>query len=556
MRKPEVDIKAVPESQSERELIRVEAQKAGSGFNGMSRLNKEYLDKTARIILKTTGLGEKYLGYAMVSLNNEFWRKRYSVIPNKRRLLLLPHCLRNRKKCRGKIDRSGALLCAECGCCKIAEIKIEAKKRGYDLLLAEGSPVVLEKILKNDVDSILGVACLDSFEKVFPNASRLGIPNIAVPLLKDGCINTVMDAKELSKWFLMNGGVKTLPGRYSLLPLARLAYSLFEPDNLNKLAGFKGGTSRKTKEVKNLALEWIEKEGKRLRTIFTLASYSALKYGLKAFQMKNTKVKNIPEMVKKTALAIEVLHKASLVHDDIEDNDTVRYKEETMNKKYGVPVALNAGDYLIGLGYKMISSEKKTMGSEAVADILNGISSTYLKMSEGQGKELFGREKDLCSASLKEVLDIYKLKTSSAFGIALYCGLRAATRQIKEHNHIEEFSENLGIAFQIHDDINEWKGVKRKKSDFKVVLRTPDALKALARKKGLAPVIKNISNLRASEKKRKDNIRRLYEENGIFEAAGKMAEIYKEKSLAAAGKVKNPALKEALILLTSLTFKE
>ena len=53
-----------------------------------------------------------------------------------------------------------------------------------------------------------------------------------------------------------------------------------------------------------------------------------------------------------TALAMEVFHKASLVHDDIQDNDPYRYGQETLHRRYGVGTAINVGDYLIGMGYR------------------------------------------------------------------------------------------------------------------------------------------------------------------------------------------------------------
>ena len=556
MQKPEINIKNVPQGPGERDFIRAEAARLGKSITGKGRLDRGCLEKTACKILKKVKLDKEYPGFAMVAVNNEFWRERYSFIPYKRRLLLLPQCLRNRKKCLGKIDKTGALLCAECGSCDISEIKKKSRKLGYDLLIAEGSPVVLEKILNNDVDAVFGVACMDSLEKVFPRANSLGIPNIAVPLLCDGCVNTEMDMKEFNKWFLAGEGKSSVSRKYSLLPLARTAYSIFEEKELKKLIPLiRTGTERK-KEVSDLAFEWIKKDGKRLRTIFTLAAYAALKYGLKAFKEENAIVKKIPENVRKTALAVEVLHKASLVHDDIEDGDTVRYEERTMNAKYGVPIALNTGDYLVGLGYKMISSEKKTLGADAVSDILNKISETYLKMSDGQGKELLNRENNLCRVNLKEVIGIYKLKTSSAFEIALYSGMRAAVKNIGDHGLVAKYSENLGIAFQIKDDISEWDGTKRESINFKMALKTPGIINALACRKGLGKSVKKTACSGGSEKAGLGKIRILYGKKGVFDEAEKMALKYKAKALFCAGRVKNKALREALELLAGLTFKD
>ena len=80
-------------------------------------------------------------------------------------------------------------------------------------------------------------------------------------------------------------------------------------------------------------------------------------------------------------MSIETFHKASLVHDDIEDDDAFRYGDETLHRKYGTPTAINVGDYLIGLGYRLVSREAKTLGAETVADILDRLADAHLKLS-------------------------------------------------------------------------------------------------------------------------------------------------------------------------------
>ena len=96
--------------------------------------------------------------------------------------------------------------------------------------------------------------------------------------------------------------------------------------------------------------------------------------------------------MRRTALAIEAFHKASLVHDDIEDDDTFRYGRTTLHRQYGVGTAINVGDYLIGLGYRLVSRDRKELGGDCAADILNRLSDAHLKLSEGQGAELLWRD--------------------------------------------------------------------------------------------------------------------------------------------------------------------
>ena len=555
MPEKEIDIKAVPEKQVERDLIALEAGKLRSKLIKSSRFTGKQLEEAAKKLLLKLGLKENYLGFAMIAINNNFWKAKYSAVPGKRRLLLLPKCLRDAKKCRGKFDSEGTLLCAECGACNLSAIKKEAKKLGYDFMIAEGSPAVINKILNNKVDAICGVACMDSLEKVFPKANRLGVPNIAVSLFKGGCINTSLDMKEFMAWLRAADEGEAAEGTSTLLPLARTAYAMFEnktfekliPDNLIKTGG--------KKSVKRLAGEWIKRDGKRLRTIFTLAAYASAKYGKKALEYGKPAV-DIPAGVKKTALAVEILHKASLVHDDIEDNDTSRYGEKTLNAEYGTPIALNTGDYLVGLGYKLISSGKKELGAEACADILDKISETYLKMADGQGRELVMRGNN-SPAGMPEALDIYRLKTSSAFEIALYCGLRAAGNvSAKDISLSGKYGKYAGIAFQIFDDIKDWDGSKRRSANMQALLNNPGVIRAIARGAGLQKKLNKISDSSLNPAGKIIALKKLYESAEIIRKAKNLAETYRKKADKTAGRFSNKAVGAALLLLSKLTFKD
>src|SRR5205807_5637408 len=165
---------------------------------------------------------------------------------------------------------------------------------------------------------------------------------------------------------------------------------------------------------------------------------------------------DLPDEVLRIALTIETFHKASLVHDDIEDDDTFRYGCETLHRQYGVNAAINVGDYLIGLGYRLVSRERKELGGDCTADILDRLAEAHLKLSEGQGAELLWRDSpDKCLTPL-ETLKIYALKTAPAFEAALYSGLRLAGPTDKYDKIVAEFSKNLGIAFQIINDLKDW----------------------------------------------------------------------------------------------------
>ena len=102
-------------------------------------------------------------------------------------------------------------------------------------------------------------------------------------------------------------------------------------------------------ETELIARNWMVKGGKRLRPFITLAAYDAL---TGAAGLQTATGNDLPKFsleVRRTAMAMEAFHKASLVHDDIQDNDPYRYGQETLHCRYGVGTAINVGDYLIGL---------------------------------------------------------------------------------------------------------------------------------------------------------------------------------------------------------------
>src|SRR5205807_4515064 len=135
----------------------------------------------------------------------------------------------------------------------------------------------------------------------------------------------------------------------------------------------------------HIAYDWLAQGGKRSRPMITLAAYDALKGELGT--LSEAKI-DLPDSACHTAMAIEAFHKASLVHEDIEDDDTFRYGRATLHRQYGVGTAINVGDYLIGLGYRLVGRERKELGGDCAADILNRLSEAPLKLSEGQGAEL------------------------------------------------------------------------------------------------------------------------------------------------------------------------
>src|SRR6185436_2079766 len=100
----------------------------------------------------------------------------------------------------------------------------------------------------------------------------------------------------------------------------------FTPLNLDAIVGPAKGATEK------IAREWLCRAGKRWRPFLTVSAYQALRV---------TPGAPLPEDLRKVAVAVECFHKASLIHDDIEDDDAERYGKKTLHEEHGVAVALN-----------------------------------------------------------------------------------------------------------------------------------------------------------------------------------------------------------------------
>ena len=175
-------LKVVPESRELRDRVRAAAADFARPLDRSAPLTRPRLQKMGEDLLAGMGLGEQYLGFTMVALTNEFWREQVSAVDFKRRLLLLPHCLKHAEGCPADYDEFG-LDCRKCGACSVADFKTKAEDLGYKVLVSEGTPIVLKIIVSGHVDAIVGVACLNVLEKALDKILLAGVPCVAAPLL-------------------------------------------------------------------------------------------------------------------------------------------------------------------------------------------------------------------------------------------------------------------------------------------------------------------------------------------------------------------------------------
>jgi geranylgeranyl pyrophosphate synthase len=460
-------LKEVPEPKAVREQIRRRAIELSDGLDKSRPLGRHEVELHAQSLLAELQLPQAYLGWTMVVLASAFWREQVAAVPYHRRLLLLPRCLRNEEACSAECDELG-LLCRDCGACCLTDLRSEARRKGYHVLIAEGSPTVMKIILGGHVDALLGVACLDVLERTLDKILLAGIPCMAVPLLTNGCRNTSADADWIRRMFDTPHRAAAVQTR-TYLHLMRCAAQMFEPAELERLVPpARGGVPLGKTDgqgiealdpvacTEAIAYDFLTRGGKHSRPFITLAVYDALSGGRGTLADGARQVASLPDAIKRIALAIEVFHKASLVHDDLEDDDSLRYGRPTLHCKYGAAAAINVGDYLIGLGYRLVAGQRDLLGAEVVADVLAQFAQAHTKLCEGQGAELIWRDARAKRMVPLDALKIYALKTAPAFEAALLAGIRLAGPAGPYRQPAARFARHLGVAYQILNDLDDW----------------------------------------------------------------------------------------------------
>jgi len=553
--------KVVPETRDLRDRVRAAAADYVKPLDRSAPLTREQAQGHAEILLARMGLGPQYLGFALVSIANEFWLEQVAAVPFNRRLLLLPHCLKNAEGCPADYDEFG-LDCEKCGACSVADFKGRAEELGYKVLVSEGTPIVLKIIVSGHVDAIVGVACLNVLEKAFDKILLAGIPCIATPLLSSNCKSTSVDNDHVMQTIELLTAPPAAKTR-SWVHLMRAANGMFETPELARLAPMArqaGNAADPLARHERIAFDFLSRGGKRSRPLITLAAYDALRGGGGTLSPEGI---DLTDSVRRTALAIETFHKASLVHDDIQDDDAYRYGHETLHRTHGISTAINVGDYLIGLGYRLISRERKILGGDCASDLVDKLADAHLKLSEGQGAELLWRDSENQSLTPLDALKIYALKTSPAFEAALYSGVRLAGPADHYEKMVTDFSRNLGVAFQILNDLKDWVGDEDNKLVVgqDVLAARPTLLLALALEACKPAERQTLFDIltRFRSKSIRDNspqaeaamatVRNLFDSHNVFAKATAMVEKYRGRAEAIADEVDPPELRQLLYYL-------
>ncbi len=490
----------------------------------------------------------------MVMIGNYFWKKQFLATPFERRMLLLPHCLKHAEGCPADYDEFG-LDCEKCGACSIADYKVRADQLGYKVLVAEGSPIVLKIIVEGYVDGILGVACLNVLEKAIDKVLIAGVPSFAVPLHSSDCKNTSLDESWVWEVLDKYEPLEEQETR-SYVPLMRSSVDIFTNRFEELLPRIRSNTPEKAKSplgiTEDIAYDWLANGGKRFRPFITLAAYDAATGGevVNGRHDRENRVQ-FSAAISKVAMAIEAFHKASLVHDDIQDNDLYRYGRETLHRTQGVGPAINIGDYLIGLGYRLVNESREELGSDVACDILDSMASAHIKLCDGQGAEMAWQDSPDWDMTPLDALQIYALKTSPAFEAALFSGLRMAGEIEPYREMIPQFCRQLGVGFQILNDLKDWRGDDDNKlvaGQDALALR-PTVLLALALQLATPEQrteIREIYESTGNDLMRIGKLRKIFAACGAFEKAEGLVDKSRERSEALADSVESDEIRQLL----------
>ena len=227
-------------------------------------------------------------------------------------------------------------------------------------------------------------------------------------------------------------------------------------------------------------LRYAMEGGKRIRPlILLLAAESVGKVDENAFV---------------ASCAVEFLHTESVIHDDIIDNETMRRQKDPFHIKYGYNTSILTGDFVLGLILNISSRLNNPR-------ITKDLSTTAMLMSEGEVIE--GRLEESEDVTFDDYLKVIEYKTATAFETAARLGAILGGGSEEQIEALSEYGKNIGIAYQIQDDLTDWKNedklfnllIKKSSDPRDVFNKMEDLLKSYSEKakSGLRKIQENDS---------------------------------------------------------------
>ncbi len=187
--------------------------------------------------------------------------------------------------------------------------------------------------------------------------------------------------------------------------------------------------------ITSIARHLLRSRGKRMRpSILFLSSRAANNYSEHSID---------------ASLAIELIHTATLLHDDVVDDADLRRGQETVNAKWTNLISVLMGDYLFAKAFRL-------MVATGSMEVVQAISSATERVSVGELRQI--EETGNYALSEEEYLEIIADKTASLFAVACETGPILGGRDAETRRRMADFGEKIGVAFQITDDLLDFVG--------------------------------------------------------------------------------------------------
>lgn len=187
--------------------------------------------------------------------------------------------------------------------------------------------------------------------------------------------------------------------------------------------------------ISSIARHLLKSKGKRIRPAFVFLSSRASD--------------NFTEHSVDASLAIELIHTATLLHDDVVDASDIRRGQETVNAKWTNLISVLMGDYLFAKAFRIMVNAQSM-------ELISAISRATERVSVGELRQI--EETGNYSLSEEEYLEIIADKTASLFAVSCETGPILKARQFSERQGFATFGERVGTAFQIADDLLDFIG--------------------------------------------------------------------------------------------------
>ena len=215
-------------------------------------------------------------------------------------------------------------------------------------------------------------------------------------------------------------------------------YALIESHLQSVQAMLVGCAKKASGELVETVTHALSAGGKMIRPILTLLSAWT--------------ISEVNERTITYATAIELIHTASLLHDDVIDDAKVRRCKPTVNSVWGDKAAITTGDFMLACAFELLAKHNDER-------IISDIAETAQQMCCGQMLEVV-HSFDL-DMTYEEYLEIIKLKTGRLFASACYAGGISANASLEEAECLKEFGLSVGIAFQMIDDLLDFVGEEK-----------------------------------------------------------------------------------------------